>query len=82
MYLLYIIYNKAYEKCIKSYFVFKEVSINHTSEADVYNKIKTRIHHETEESRISLLKDLADTERGANERKLSTTINPKVRFYR
>jgi hypothetical protein len=58
------------------------VSINHTSEADVYNKIKTRIHHETKESRISLLKDLVDTERGANERKLSTTINPKVRFYR
>lgn len=58
------------------------MSINHTSEADVYNKIKTRIHHETEESRISLLKDLADTKRGANERKLSTTINPKVRLYR
>jgi hypothetical protein len=72
IYLLYIIYNRAYEKCIKSYFVFKEVSINHTSEADVYNKIKTRIHHETGESRISLLKGLADTERGANERKLST----------
>lgn len=67
---------QAYEKCIKSYFIFKEVNINHTPEADVYNTIRIRLGHDTEESTIVLLKDLVDIERGANERKIPTTTNP------
>src|SRR5215212_1454828 len=71
---------QAYEKCIKSYFVFKEMNINHTApEADVYNTIKKRLGHDTEESTIDLLKDLANIERCEYERKLCSTTNTRER---
>jgi hypothetical protein len=70
---------QAYEKCIKSYFVFKKVNINHTSEADADSTIRTRLGHGTEESTIALLKDLANIEKGEYEHKLCTTTNTKER---
>ena len=37
---------QAYEKCIKSYLIFKEVNINNTPEATVYDNIR-RLGHDT-----------------------------------
>lgn len=45
---------QAYEKCIKSYFIFKEVNFNKTPEATVYNNILRRLGHDTKESTIIL----------------------------
>ena len=53
---------QAYEKCIKVYFVFKEVKFNNTPEATVYDNIRNKLGHDTEESTITLLKDFADVE--------------------
>jgi HEPN domain-containing protein len=32
---------QTYEKCIKSYFIFKETAIKHTPEATVYNNLRS-----------------------------------------
>jgi HEPN domain-containing protein len=61
---------QAYEKCIKSYFIFKEVNINNTPEATVYQDIWHRLGHDTEESSITLLKDIANIEKRAYESRL------------
>jgi len=60
---------QAYEKCIKSYFIIKEVNINNTPEGTVYDKIR-KLGHDTEESTITLLKDIADIEKRAYESRL------------
>jgi hypothetical protein len=52
---------QAYEKCIKAYFVFKEVKFNNAPEETVYDNIR-KLGHDTEESTITLLKDFADLE--------------------
>jgi HEPN domain-containing protein len=62
---------QTYEKCIKSYFIFKEVNFNKTPETTVYNNIQRRLGHDTEESTIILLKDTVDLEKHAYENKLS-----------
>ena len=61
---------QAYEKCIKSYFIFKEVNINNTPEATVYDDIWHRLGHDTEESTITLLKDIANLEKRVYESRL------------
>lgn len=53
---------QAYEKCIKSYFIFKELNIKKTSEAVAYQCIQ-KLGHDTQESTIALLKDMANIER-------------------
>jgi hypothetical protein len=50
---------QAFEKCIKSYFIFKEVNINNKDEDTVYDAV-TKLSHKTETSTIILLKDMAD----------------------
>jgi HEPN domain-containing protein len=58
---------QTYEKCIKSYFIFKEMSIKHTPEATVYENLRNSLGHDTEGSTIALLKDMADLEKRAAE---------------
>jgi HEPN domain-containing protein len=53
---------QAYEKSITAYYVFKEVKFNNTPEATVYDNIRNKLGHDTEESSITLLKDFADLE--------------------
>lgn len=69
---------QAYEKCVKSYFIFKEIRFNNTPEATVYNNIQRRLGHDTEESTIILLKDIANLEKHAYENKLCTTTDAKL----
>ena len=71
---------QAYEKSIKSYFIFKEVSINNNPEATVYDNIRKRLGHDTEESTITLLKDFANLEIRACENQLPnvTDINQTI----
>ena len=67
---------QAYEKCIKSYLIFKEVNINNTPEATVYDNIR-RLGHDTEESTINLLKDLADVEKRSYESRLHSITDAR-----
>lgn len=53
---------QAYEKCIKSYYIFLEITINNTSADEAYEKSTYRLGHDTEESTIDLLQDLAQLE--------------------
>lgn len=53
---------QAYEKCIKSHFIFKETTINKTPEAEAYNKIKS-FKHEVERSTIELTHGIVDLQR-------------------
>jgi len=71
---------QAYEKSIKSYFVFKEVSINNTPEATVYDNIRKKLGHDTEESTITLLKDFADLEIRASESQLPNVTDTNQRL--
>jgi HEPN domain-containing protein len=71
---------QAYEKAIKSYFVFKEVSINNTPEATVYDNIRKKLGHDTEESTITLLKDFADLEIRASESQLPNVTDTNQRL--
>ena len=48
---------QAFEKCIKSYFIFKEVNINKIDEDAVYDGV-TKLSQKTEISTITLLKDM------------------------
>jgi HEPN domain-containing protein len=68
---------QTYEKGIKSYFIFKEVNINHTPEADLYSDLGRKLGHETEESTIMLLKDLANIEKQAYLNSLKTVTSPQ-----
>ena len=70
---------QGYEKCIKSYFVFKEVSIKNESEAAVYRDLIARLGHDTDESTINLLNDIADLEKHGYETVLSNTSNLQER---
>jgi HEPN domain-containing protein len=65
---------QAYEKCIKSYFIFKEVNINNTPEATVYGNIRS-LGHDTEESTITLIKDITDVEKRGYENRLPNTTD-------
>jgi hypothetical protein len=64
--------------CIKSYFIFKEVNFNKTPEATVYNNIQHRLRHDTAESTIILLKDVANLEKHAYEDKLCKTTDAQL----
>src|SRR5947209_7435234 len=46
----------------QGHFVFKEVKFNNAPEATVYDNIRNKLGHDTEESTITLLKDFADLE--------------------
>lgn len=52
---------QAYEKCVKSYFILKEIRIQNIPEAIAYNNV-VRFGHDTEESTIALLKDMVTIE--------------------
>jgi hypothetical protein len=67
---------QAYEKYIKSYFIFKEIRINKTPEPIVYESVRKRLRHGIEESTIELLKDIGNFQRGECENKLAKTIEP------
>jgi hypothetical protein len=69
---------QAYEKCIKSYFIFKEMNISNTSEDAAYQRIRT-LGHDTQESTIALLTDMADIERQACANRLPTITEPQQR---
>lgn len=70
---------QTYEKCIKSYFIFKETAIKHTSEATVYNNLRSGLGHDTEGFTIGLLKDMADLEKRAAECTLPNISDPQQR---
>jgi HEPN domain-containing protein len=70
---------QTYEKCIKSYFIFKEIAIKHTPEATVYNNLRSGLGHDTEGSTIALLKDMADLEKSAAECTLPNVSDPQQR---
>jgi HEPN domain-containing protein len=65
---------QAYEKCIKSYFIFKEVNINNMPEATVYDNIRS-LGHDTEESTMNLIKDIAEVEKRGYESSLPNTTD-------
>ena len=65
---------QAYEKCIKSYFIFKEVNNNNMPEATVYDSIRS-LGHDTEESTLTLIKDIAEVEKRGYESSLSNTTD-------
>ncbi len=71
---------QGYEKCIKSYFIFKEVTINNTPEATVYAYLRTRLGHDTDESTVNLLKDIADIEKHKYEIMLPNTTDLNIRL--
>jgi len=59
---------EAYEKCIKSYYILMEVKLKNTPETTAYNKAVVFLHN-TEDSTITLLKDIATLEQdGYSER--------------
>src|SRR6266496_1051852 len=70
---------QTYEKCIKSYFIFKEIAIKRTPEATVYNNLRSGLGHDTEGSTIALLKDMADLEKRAAEFTLPNISDPQQR---
>jgi HEPN domain-containing protein len=49
---------QAYEKCIKSYYILKEVELKNTPETTAYKNV-VAFKHETEKSTIALVKDTA-----------------------
>ena len=53
--------NRLNTRC-QGHFVFKEVKFNNAPEATVYDNIRNKLGHDTEESTITLLKDFADLE--------------------
>lgn len=61
---------QAYEKCIKSYYILKEVKLKNTPETTAYKKAVDFLH-KTEESSITLLKDVATLEQDAYKDKLA-----------
>lgn len=69
---------QAYEKYIKSYFIFKEMNINKTSEAVAYQCIR-KLGHDTQESTIALLKDMAHIERQGYTDRLATITESQKR---
>jgi hypothetical protein len=52
---------QAYEKCVKSYFILKEVKLKNTPEAAAYDRAVS-LRHDTEESTIALVKDMVTLE--------------------
>jgi HEPN domain-containing protein len=50
---------QAFEKCVKSYYILKETIENKTPESEIYKKLK-KLGHDTQESTIELLGDIAD----------------------
>jgi hypothetical protein len=67
---------QGYEKCIKSYYIFKEVTINNTPEATVYRNLgRPGLGHDIDGSTVNLLKDTADIERHRNEIMLPNTTD-------
>ena len=67
---------QAYEKYIKSYFIFKEIRINKTPESTVYDSVRKRLRHGIEESTIEILKDIGNFQRRECENKLAKTADP------
>jgi HEPN domain-containing protein len=70
---------QGYEKCIKSYYIFKEVTINNTLETTVYRNLRNQLGHDIDESTINLLKDLADIEKHGYEIRLPNTTDQRER---
>jgi HEPN domain-containing protein len=66
---------QAYEKYIKSYFIFKEIRINKTPEPTVYDSVRKRLGHGIEESTIELLKDIGNFQKRECENKLARTAD-------
>jgi isochorismate synthase EntC len=54
-------FQQAYEKCIKSYYILKEVKLKNTPEATAYDHV-IHLGHDTEESTMKLLKDMVTIE--------------------
>jgi hypothetical protein len=65
---------QAYEKCIKSYYILKEVKLKNTPETTAYKKA-VDFSHKTEESSITLLKDMATLEQDACKDKLAYLLD-------
>src|SRR5438477_8134143 len=63
-------FQQGYEKCIKSYYILKEVKLKNTPETTAYDKAVT-FKHKTEESTIALLKEIATLEQGEYKDKLT-----------
>lgn len=69
---------QAYEKCMKSYLIFKEVKINKIDEDIVYGGA-AKLSHKTESSTITLVKDIADIEKHRYEIMLPSISNVPTR---
>jgi hypothetical protein len=65
---------QAYEKCIKSYYILKEVKLKNTPETTAYKKA-VDFSHKTEESSITLLKDMATLEQDGYKDKLAYLLD-------
>ena len=72
---------QAYEKCVKSYYIFKETRFNNTSETDAYDSVKQRLGHDTQESTIALLRDIAQIENNQFEAQLRNATDPTLLRY-
>jgi HEPN domain-containing protein len=68
---------QVYEKCIKSYYIFKEIRIKNTPEDTVYNNLRNGLGNDTEVSTINLLKDMAELEKHAAKDTLIKISDPK-----
>ena len=60
---------QAYEKCVKSYFILKEIKLKNTPEVTAYDDAVGFVH-DTEESTMLLLKDVATIEEDGYKYKL------------
>jgi HEPN domain-containing protein len=69
---------QAYEKCIKSYYIFKETTVNKSSDSEAYKKLKG-LGHDTEESTRKLLHDIADLQRRNTNIQLCNASEPNIR---
>jgi hypothetical protein len=64
---------QTYEKCIKSYYILKEVKLKNTPETTAYKKA-VDFKHKTEQSTITLLKDIATIEQDVYKDKLADLL--------
>jgi|GEM_PF-1189206 len=69
---------QAYEKVVKSYYSLKESVNNKTPESEIYDKL-IKLGHNTQESTIRLLHDVADGQKKVAEIQLQNATEPKVK---
>lgn len=67
---------RAYEICIKSYYIFLETTVRKTAESTAYDRFKLIRGHNTQESTVSILHELAELETNRLQAQLAVVTDP------